>query len=74
MNWEKYVLCWEKLNFKSIMNSAHTAELLALRKVLNKNIDYLMYYLSRQHVKWKLKVYIQNNDFMKNKELNLCKF
>ena len=31
--------------------SAHTIELLALGNALNKNIDYLKYYPSRQHVK-----------------------
>ena len=76
MIWEKYVFHWEKWNFEPITNSAHTAEFLALRKVLNKKIDYLMYYPSRQYVQWKqFKCkFTFNNDFMKNKELNLCKF
>ena len=51
MNWEKYVYYWKKGNFEPIMNSAYTIELLALGKALNKNFDYLMYYLSRQYVK-----------------------
>ena len=35
-----YVSHWETWNFKPIMNSLHTAELLAIGKALNKNIDY----------------------------------
>ena len=42
---------WEKWNFEPIMDSAHTAERLALAKALNKNMDYLMYCQSKQHVK-----------------------
>ena len=51
MNLEKYVFHWEKWNFEPIMNSAHTAERLALVKTMNKNMDYLLYHPSRQHVK-----------------------
>ena len=51
MNWELHVFHWEEWNFETITNSALTVELLALGKALNKNIDYLMYYPSRQHVK-----------------------
>ena len=51
MNWKKYVFHWEKLNFEPIMNCVHTAEILVVVKVLNKNIDYLLYYPSRQLVK-----------------------
>ena len=51
MNWEKYAFHWKKWNFEPIMNSEHMAKLLALVKTLNKNIDYLMYYPSRQYVK-----------------------
>ena len=50
MNWEKYIFHWEKWDFEPIMNSAYMAELLALVDVLNKNMDYLLYYASR-HVK-----------------------
>ena len=50
-DWEEYVFHWKKWNFEHIMNSAHTAGLLALGKAQNKNIDYLMYYPSSQHVK-----------------------
>ena len=76
MNWEKYVFHWKKWNFEPIMNSAHTAELLALLKTLNENMDYLIYYPSRQHVKWKqFKCkFTFNNDVMKKKELCSCKF
>ena len=51
LNWEKYVIFWEKRNFEPIMNSAHIAELLVLEKAQNKNIDYLLYYPNRQHTK-----------------------
>ena len=34
MNWVKYVFYWEKLNFVSIGNFAHTAGFLTLEKVL----------------------------------------
>ena len=51
LNWEKYVIFWEKRNFEPIMNSAHTAERLVLEKAQNKNIDYLLYYPNRQHTK-----------------------
>ena len=55
MNWEKYIFHWEKWDFEPIMNSAHMAESLkrpkALVKALNKNMDYLLFYASRQHVK-----------------------
>ena len=53
VNWKKYVFHWEKWDFEPIMNSAHVAELLALVKTMNKNIDYLLYYACRQHVKCK---------------------
>ena len=42
MNWEKYILHWEKWDFEPIMDSANMAELLALLKALNKNMDYLL--------------------------------
>ena len=51
MNWEKYTFYWKKWNFEPIMNLVHLAELLSLGKTRNKNIDYLMYYPSRKHVK-----------------------
>ena len=51
MNWQTYVFHWEQLNFEPIMNYVHTAELFVLVKALNKNIDYLLYYPSRQQVK-----------------------
>ena len=50
---EKYVFCWEKLNFEHIGNFKHTTEFLALGKNVNIYIKYLMFYPSRQHVKWK---------------------
>ena len=50
MNWEKYIFQWVQWDFEPIMNSAHTAELLALVEALNKNMDYLLYCASR-HVK-----------------------
>ena len=50
MNWQKYVFRWEKWNFDSIANSAHTAASLDLGKALNIYIDYFMFYPSRQHV------------------------
>ena len=43
INWEKYVFYYEKWKFYASW----------IAKALNKNIDYLMYYLSRQHVIWK---------------------
>ena len=40
-----------------------------------KNVDYLMYYQSRRQMKTlQLQFYIQNNDFMRNKKLNLSKY
>ena len=34
-NWGKYIFhCWEKWNFETIVNSGHTAEFVALGKVL----------------------------------------
>ena len=51
MNWEKNIFHWEKWDFELIMNSTHMAELLALVKALNKNMDYLLYCANRQHVK-----------------------
>ena len=48
VNWKKYVFYWEKWDFQPIMNSAHMAELLAFVKALRKNMDYLLYYASRQ--------------------------
>ena len=73
-NWEKYVFYWEKWNFEHIGNSVHNAEFLALGKVLDIYIEYLMFYPSRRHVKWKYFKYkfTFNKDFMFNKELNLC--
>ena len=47
---EKYVFHWEKWNFEPIMNSAHTAERLALVKALNKNMDHLLYHPIRQYL------------------------
>ena len=41
-------------------------------KTQNENVDYLMYYPSSQQMKiLQLQVYIQSNDFMRNKKLNL---
>ena len=51
-NWEMYVFHWEKCNFERIGNFVHIAELLALGKALNFYINYLMFYQSRQHVKF----------------------
>ena len=51
MNWEKYIFHWEKWDFEPVMNSVYMAELLALVKALNKNMDYLLYCASIQHVK-----------------------
>ena len=39
MNWEKYAFHWEKWIFEPIMNSALTAERLALVKVQNELFD-----------------------------------
>ena len=41
-----------KINFEHIKNSVQTAELLALGKAMNIYINCLMFYSSRQHVKW----------------------
>ena len=62
--WERYIFHCEKWDFEPIMNSAHMAELLALVKALHKNMEYLLYYASRKHVKCEMKtlqvqVYIQ---------------
>ena len=72
---EKYVFYWAKWNFEHIGNYVYTAELLALGSSLNNYIDYLMFYPSRQHMKWKHFKYKFrfNNDFMMITELNLCK-
>ena len=43
----------EKLNFKQIGNSVHTTGFLAMGKTVNICINYLMFYPSRQDVKWK---------------------
>ena len=69
---EIYVLLWEKCNFEHIGNSVHTAELLALGKILNIYIDYLMFCSSRKHVKWKHFKYkfTFKHDFMMDNELN----
>ena len=48
---EKYVFHREKWNFEHTGNSVHTAESLALGKVLKIYIEYLMFFLIRQHVK-----------------------
>ena len=39
-----------KMEFEHIMNSVYTAQFLALGNAQNKNVDYLIYYSSRQHV------------------------
>ena len=55
-------LHWEKQNFDPIRNSAQKVEVLASGKALNIYIDYLIFYTSRQHLKWKhlqVQVYIQ---------------
>ena len=48
-NWEKPVFHWEELNFEHIRNSVHTAESLALGKVLIIYNSYWMFYPSRQN-------------------------
>ena len=65
VNWEKLrgTTNWGRKNFKLIENFAHTAEFLTLGK-----FDLLMFYPRKQLVKVTF-----NNDFMMNKELNLCK-
>ena len=64
----KNVFRWEKLNVEHVRNSAHTTEFLAFGEAVNIYIIYLMFYLSRQHVKGKLFKYSYkftfNNDFM----------
>ena len=47
----KHVFHWEKWNFEPIANSAHTTEIVVLRKVLNIYIDHLLFYPSRKHVR-----------------------
>ena len=75
MNWKKYVFYWEKINFETIANSVDTTELLPLGQAFNKNINYLISKKATRQMKTlQVQSYIQNNDFMKNKELNLCKF
>ena len=48
-NWEKNVFNWKKKNFKPIGSSEHTAHTAHDLK----KFDLLMFYLSRQPVKWK---------------------
>ena len=75
MNWKKYVFYWEKINFETITNSVDTTELLPLGQAFNKNINYLISKKTTCQMKTlQVQSYIQNNDFMKNKKLNLCKF
>ena len=75
INCQKFVLNSEKWNFEPIENSVHTPVTLAWGKALDIYVDYLMSYPSRQHVQWKhFKCkYISNDEFMMNRELNLCK-
>ena len=49
----KHVFRWEKLNFKHFGNFVHTTEFLALGKTVNIYINCLMFYPSKQHMKWK---------------------
>ena len=60
----------KKKNFKTIENFAHPIEFFILRK-----FHLLMFYPSRELVKWKHFKYkfSFSNDFMMDKELNLCK-
>ena len=71
-NWEKYVFHWEKLNFERIGNSVQTAEFWHKKdpKYLYYINYHLMFYPSRQHVKWKHFKFTFNNDLMMNRELN----
>ena len=66
----KFVFHCEKCNFEHIGKSVHTAEYLELIMVLNIYIQYLMFYTSRQLVKWKHFKYkfTFNNYFMMNKD------
>ena len=67
----KHVFRWEKLNFKHFGNFVHTTEFLALGKTVNIYINCLMFYPSKQHVKWKqVFKFIFNNDSMMNRKLN----
>ena len=50
-NFENLSMNLEKLDFEPIMNFVHMAERLVLVIFLNKNMDDLVYYPSRQHVK-----------------------
>ena len=50
-NFENLSMNLEKLDFEPIMNFVHMAERLVLVIFLNKNMDDLLYYPSRQHVK-----------------------
>ena len=56
---EKYVFHREKWKFEHIGNSVYTAESLALGKALKIYIEYFMFFLIRQHVKWQLYNYKQ---------------
>ena len=62
----KYIFHWEKLIFEHLGNSVHTVEILTLGKVLNIYINYLMFYTSRQHDKWKHFKFKFNNEFTMN--------
>ena len=57
-----YLEVQPKINTQElIVTSAHYKEILASEKTLDIYINYLMYYTSRQHVKWKhlqVQVYI----------------
>ena len=41
-NWEKHGFYWEKYYFEPITNSVYTTEPLGVRKIVNKNINYLI--------------------------------
>ena len=73
MNWENTFSIGKIGILNPLWIMCHTAELLVLVKVLNKSMDYLLYYPSRQQVKWKhFKCkFTFHNGFMKSKELNL---
>ena len=69
-HWEKFVFHWQKRNLEHIGKSLYTAESLELGSALNNCIVYLIFYPSRQHVKWKQFKYKSafNHDSMMNRK------
>ena len=76
MNWEKYVSYWEKWLWTHYEFRAcgWTFGLMKGPEWKHRLFDALPKQTTRQMKTLQVQVYIQKNDFIKNKELNLCKF